>query len=81
MRCNVRVVGIGQRRTGTGKNGRSYDFVPVSIEYMDPNFSGFKADTVNITGDMFVKADVQVNDDLDVVMHEQNFRLQVDAIL
>ena len=81
MRSNVRVVGIGKRRQGTSKMGRSYDFFPVSIEFADPDYAGFRAETVSVPGDMFLKSDIQVNDDLDMVMHEQNFRLQVDAIL
>lgn len=84
MRCDVNIVGIGPRRSGTSKAGNKYDFVPVAINYQDPqdqNFKGLKAETLNVDFSTFNEADMQVGDTLDVVMHFQNYRLYLDAVL
>lgn len=84
MRCNVNIVGIGPRRSGTSKAGNNYDFIPVAINYQDPldkNFKGVKAETLNVDYQMFSDSDMNVGDTLDVVMHFQNYRLYLDAVL
>lgn len=84
MRCNVRVVGIGKRRSGTSKAGRDYDFVPLSINFVDPEdkeFQGERAETINMTFKDFNQNDIQLGDGLDVVMHWQNYQLVLDAVL
>lgn len=84
MRCNVKIVGIGKRRSGTSKAGRDYDFVPVSILFQDPEdheFKGERAETLNVTFRQFNDSDMALGDTLDVVMHWQNYALQLDAVL
>ena len=81
MRTNIKVVGIGARRTGINKDtNQSYDFTPVSIVYSDGRTTGFRADTVNInTPD--IPADLSVNCEYDAVMHMFKNRVYIDAIL
>lgn len=84
MRCNVTIVGIGKRRSGTSKAGKNYDFVPVAINYQDPGepeFKGCKAETLNVDFKTFNDSDLAVGDTVDAVMHYQNYRLYLDAVL
>lgn len=84
MRTYITIVGVGERMTGTSKtSGRNYDFVPVSFTYDDPYNStrGQLAETVNVPGNMAEPAQLTPGDVLDVVMHKQNYRLVIDAIL
>lgn len=84
MRTYINVVGVGNRMQGTSKsNGRNYDFVPVSFTYEDPygTTRGMLADTVNVPGAMFNAQPINPGDILDVVMHKQNYRNVIDAIL
>ena len=58
MRTKIKVVGIGNRMSGVSKkNGKAYDFLPVSFVYQDPNFNGFRAATATIGGPMLDAAD------------------------
>lgn len=84
MRCNATIVGIGKRRTGTSKAGKNYDFVPVAITYQDPqdaDFEGVKAETINVDFPTFNASDLAVGDTVDAVMHFQNYKLYLDAVL
>lgn len=84
MRKFINVVGVGLRKTGVAKNGRNYDFVPVSFTYEDDykQTDGLLAETVNVSGPMFESAaPIQPGDTLDVVMHTANYRIFIDAIL
>lgn len=84
MRTYITVCGVGQRMTGNAKtSGKAYDFVPMSFTYDDPYGStrGVLADTVNVPGPMFAAQPINPGDVLDVVMHKQNYRNVIDAIL
>ena len=79
MRKNVKVIGIGSRRTGTSKAGNQYDFTPVTLAYPEDGFNGYRAETCNM--DTALISGINVNDQLDVVFHFQNYKMVVDAIL
>lgn len=83
MRTMIKVVGIGNRMSGISKkNGKAYDFLPVSFVYEDPGFSGFRAATANIDGPMLDAAGmVKVDDQREIFYHTWNNSLIVDGIL
>lgn len=50
MRKYITIVGVGKRMQGTSqKNGKGYDFTPVSFTYEDPYVHGVKAASCNIS--------------------------------
>lgn len=52
MRTNIKIVGLGKRMKGaSSKNGRPYDFQPVSFVFPDKYTEGFKAATCNVQGE------------------------------
>lgn len=77
MRKYVDVVGVGKKRTS--KAGREY--YPVAFTYEDKFISGVKAATVNFFTDSLGGYVPCVGDTVDVVMHESNFNLFIDAVL
>lgn len=81
MRATVEIVGIGQRKAGTSKKGVAYDMIPLCIAWEDRNFKGRACANVMCDGHEYDRSGVQVGEIRDVVMHEANFRLQLDAIL
>ncbi len=83
MRTKIKVVGIGNRMSGVSKkNGKAYDFLPVSFVYEDQNFQGFRAATANIDGPMLDAAGmVKVDDQREIFYHTWNNSLIVDGIL
>lgn len=83
MRTKIKVVGIGNRMSGVSKkNGKAYDFLPVSFVYQDPNFNGFRAATANIDGSMLDAAGmVKVDDQREIFYHTWNNNIVVDGIL
>lgn len=79
MRTVITVVGVGQRRQGTAK-GRTYDFTPVSVNYVDNYTTGMAATTLNVTQDL--KPDqLEIGESYEVFMHQQNFRQVLDGII
>lgn len=83
MRTKIKVVGIGNRMSGVSKkNGKAYDFLPVSFVYQDPNFNGFRAATANIDGPMLDAVGmVKVDDQREIFYHTWNNNIVVDGIL
>ena len=83
MRAFVNIVGVGQRKAGTGKTGNPYDFTPVAFTYPDRFIAGEKAATVNIGKDCLGEYEPHVGDTVEVVMHEdfKTGRVYVDAVL
>lgn len=51
MRKIINIVGVGERRQGTGKTGKPYDFTPISFTYEDCFLSGLKAAHTNLSQD------------------------------
>ena len=49
MRTTMKIVGIGDRKAGVStKNGKAYDFLPISFVYPDKFTKGLKAATASI---------------------------------
>lgn len=48
MRVRAKVVGIGERKSGTSKKGRNYDFPPFHLIYQDKKTDGFTAACANV---------------------------------
>lgn len=83
MRTVANVVGVGQRRQGVAKSsGRAYDFQSVAITYCDGRMAGEAAATPLVNGpDLDAIGGVKVGDHLDMVCHEFQGKLIVDAII
>lgn len=82
LRTAAVVAGIGTRKKGTSKKtGNAFDFVPVALTYQDPAFNGSAAITLNIPGADFDCACLSVGEVREVLMVEQNFRLDFAAFL
>lgn len=83
MRTKIKVVGIGQRMSGTSKkNGKPYDFLPVSFVFKDQYFNGFRAATANIDGPTVDAAGmVKIDDEREIFYHTFNGTIIVDGIL
>ncbi|MDY3772663.1 MAG: hypothetical protein SO002_06560 [Candidatus Faecousia sp.] len=83
MRTKIKVVGIGQRMSGTSKkNGKPYDFLPVSFVYPDQYMNGLKAATANISGDMVdAIGGLKLEDQKEIFFHSFNGSVIVDGIL
>lgn len=81
MRATVEIVGIGKRRAGTSKRGNAYDLIPLSFTYPAVDTKGVCAVTVMCDGHEYDKSGVDVGEVREVILHEQNYRLVLDAIL
>lgn len=77
MRKFVNVVGVGDERTSK----KGWKYTPVAFTYEDKFIRGQKAATVNVGADILNGYVPQVGDTLELVMHEANFSLFVDAVL
>ena len=50
-RTKMKIVGLGNRMQGVSKkNGKPYDFQPISFVYKDQYTTGYKAATSNVPG-------------------------------
>lgn len=83
MRSTVKVVGLGKRRAGTSsKNGRDYDFIPVSFVMHDQQFEGYRAATANVSGpDVDSVGGLKVNQEIDAFWHFQNNQIVIDGLV
>lgn len=84
MRKYINIVGVGQRRAGTGKtSGKPYDFTTVAFTYDDAYTTGVKCATVNINQDSMGGYVPTIGDNVEVVMREdyKSGRVYVDAVL
>ena len=83
MRGTIKIVGVGQRRTGISKTGKNYDFTPVSFCYTDSRITGYGAATCNVAQDCLGDYAPKVNDEKEAVFH-QDFKsgtFYIDAII
>lgn len=82
-RTKMKIVGLGNRMQGVSKkNGKPYDFQPVSFVYDDPYTTGFKAATANISGDMLdAIGGVKIDEVREIFYHSYNSAVVVDGIL
>lgn len=82
-RTTIKIVGIGSRMQGVSKkNGKPYDFQPLSFIYDDKFTTGYKAATANVAGDMLdAIGGVNLNEEKEIFYHSFNNSLVIDGIL
>lgn len=82
-RTKMKIVGLGNRMQGVSKkNGKPYDFQPISFVYKDPYTTGYKAATSNVPGDMIdAIGGVKVDEEREIFFHAYNGTVTVDGIL
>lgn len=83
MRAKMKIVGLGERKSGVStKNGKAYDFIPVSFVYPDKFIEGVKAATANVSWDM-VEAigGIELNQEREMFYHTYNNNIVIDGIL
>lgn len=82
-RTKMKIVGLGNRMQGVSKkNGKPYDFQPISFVYSDPYTTGFKAVTSNVPGDMVdAIGGVKVDEEKEIFYHSYNGSVVIDGIL
>ena len=83
MRTKIKIVGIGDRKAGVStKNGKPYDFQPVSFVYPDTYVKGLKAATANVSGDMLdAIGGVKLEEEREIFYHTYNNNVVIDGIL
>lgn len=81
MKTTVEIVGVGERRTGTGKNGKPYDIVNVAFTYPDNRIEGLNAGNCVINGDDLDKHGVYVGASLEVLLMYRNYQPYIALIL
>lgn len=80
MRDNIKVMGIGKRKTGTAKSGNPYDFIPVYFAFKEQDCQGFRCETVIFNPPEF-PGDCTPGKEYDAVFHFERGRMYIDAIL
>lgn len=82
-RTKMKIVGLGNRMQGVSKkNGKPYDFQPISFVYKDQYTTGNKAATSNVPGDMIdAIGGVKVDEEREIFFHGYNGTVTVDGIL
>ena len=82
-RTKMKIVGLGNRMQGVSKkNGKPYDFQPISFVYKDQYTPGYKAATSNVSGDMIdAIGGVKVDEEREIFFHGYNGTVTVDGIL
>lgn len=83
MRTTMKIVGIGDRKAGVStKNGKAYDFLPISFVYPDKFTNGLKAATANVSGEMIdAVGGVKLDEQHDIFYHTYNNAVVIDGIL
>ena len=82
MRTRAKVVGIGERKSGTSKKGRAYDFTPFHLVYPDKNTEGLACASTNVDQSILDAISMpKVNDEIEIFCHFYNGNMTVDGIL
>lgn len=82
MRAVCEIVGLGERKTGVGKtSGKPYDFQTVAFVFEDRFMVGRRAATANVSGPELDRCPIQVGSVVEMVLHQDNDRFFIDAIL
>ena len=74
MEVTIEIVGCGERRTGTGKNGKPYDFVAIHFTYESKFVQGKAAGSVNVPGDKFEQFGLRVGSVVNCLMFFKNYQ-------
>lgn len=82
MRIKAKVVGIGERKSGTSKKGRKYDFTPFHLVYPDKNTEGYAVANANVDQSILDAIPMpKINDEVEIFCHFYNGNMSVDGIL
>lgn len=82
MRAVCEIVGLGERKTGqSSKTGKPYDFQTVAFVFDDRFINGKRAATANVSGPELDRVPLNLGDVVEMVLHQDNDRFFVDAIL
>ena len=82
MRTTAKVVGIGERKSGTSKKGRNYDFTPFHLIYADKNTEGYAAASTTVDQSILEAIPMpKVNDEIEIFCHFYNGSMTIDGIL
>lgn len=82
MRIKAKVVGIGERKSGTSKKGRKYDFTPFHLVYPDKNTEGYAVANTNVDQSILDAIPLpKINDEVEIFCHFYNGNMTVDGIL
>lgn len=80
MRCNVKVIGMGDRITGKNKgNGNPYDFRKVAFSFVN-SFGSNDVSVNNVDGSILDDLDVQVGREFKAVVNQVNRNYYIDLI-
>lgn len=81
MRTVVNIVGVGERRTGTGKNGKPYDIVNVAFTYDDKRMEGVNAGNCVINGADLDAHKIYPGAEVEVLLMYRNYQPYIALIL
>lgn len=81
MKTTVYIVGVGERRTGTGKNGNPYDIVNVAFTYPDNRMAGVNAGNCVINGAELDNHSIYPGAELEVLLLYRNYQPYIAVIL
>ena len=82
MRTTAKIVGIGERKSGTSKKGNKYDFTPFHLVYPDKNTEGFAASCANVDQSILDPIPMpKVGDEITIFCHFYNGNMSIDGIL
>lgn len=82
MRIRAKIVGIGERKSGTSNKGRQYDFTPFNLIYPDKNTEGYAAACANVDQSILDAIDMpKLNDEVDIFCHFYKGSMTIDGIL
>lgn len=79
--CEIKIVGIGGRKTGIGKNGKPYDFVQVAYEYEDDYYDGMNVGSCPINYDVIESNNISVGSIISVCMGYKDYRSFILSVL
>lgn len=82
MRIKAKIIGMGERKSGTSKKGRAYDFTPFHLIYEDRNTEGLACAVTNVDQSILDAIPLpKVNDEIELFCHFYNGSMTVDGIL
>lgn len=81
MKTVVNIVGVGERRTGTGKNGKPYDIVNVAFTYPDNRMEGVNAGNCVINGTDIDDHNIYPGADVEALILYRNYQPYIALFL
>lgn len=74
MKTIVTIVGVGERRTGKGKNGKNYDIAQVAFTYPDTRIDGVNAGNCVVNGDDLDKYKLFPGTEVEALIMYRNYQ-------